>query len=86
MLNLSKVDYPLYLQVELLGKYLAKENITRVYSSDYLRAYRTAEAIVQSSKNSKTLRLNTDVRLRERVRIKKVIVCFVTWLTGWVIA
>jgi len=53
--------------VELLGKYLSKENITRVYSSDYLRAYKTAEGIAKSSKNEKKLEVKTDVRLRERV-------------------
>ncbi|OXA64926.1 Fructose-2,6-bisphosphatase TIGAR [Folsomia candida] len=55
----QKINFVLYF-------YLSKENITRVYSSDYLRALRTAEAIVKGSKNLTKLQIKTDVRLRER--------------------
>ncbi|CAL8097081.1 unnamed protein product [Orchesella dallaii] len=54
------------LQVELLGKYLSREKITRVYSSDYPRAIQTANAIVRHSANMVQLDVKTDVRLRER--------------------
>lgn len=52
-----------------MGKYLSREKITRLYSSDYSRAVQTATAILRHSTNTTKLQVKTDVRLRERVSL-----------------
>ena len=56
------------LKVEMLGRWLAKEKLTRVYSSDYPRALDTALAILNQSSVNTKLEIIQDTRLRERVK------------------
>jgi len=68
-------------QVELLGKHLSTVKFTRIYSSDYIRAKDTAEAILKHSENASSIQFFEDLRLRERVGqiSNKVITNFLTF-------
>ncbi|XP_046841464.1 fructose-2,6-bisphosphatase TIGAR-like isoform X1 [Xenia sp. Carnegie-2017] len=53
-------------QVEMVAKRLKYERLTRLYSSDLLRALKTAEAICSQNVFLKNSKVHTDALLRER--------------------